>query len=156
MTFFGIFFTTGRITNQDWQETTKIVYSHSDASVAPDYYRSYTLTVTKDSIRIYIGNYSGKLLTESRPYSEQDFQVFVSKLKKAGIKKVKEVRSTATGCDTESLVLYKGDSIYFSAYRQCDGGDMELTDHISLERIISKLAPELVGKVEKTRRHLNI
>ena len=153
---FGIFFTDGRITDQDWQETTKIVYSHSDASVAPDYYRSYTLTVSKDSISIVVRGYGRALLTESRPYTEQDFQSFVSKLKKAGIKKVKDVRSVATGCDTENLALYKGDDKYFSAHKTCDGGNMKLADRASLELIISKLAPELVGKVEKTRRHLDI
>lgn len=153
---FGIFFTNGRITDQDWQETTKIVYSHSDASVAPDYYRSYTLTVSKDSIGIVVRDYSRTLLTEIQPYTEQDFQSFVSKLKKAGIKKVKEVMSAATGCDTEKLALYKGDNNYFSAYKTCDGGDMKLADRVSLEHIISKQAPELVGKVEQTRRHLDI
>ena len=153
---FGIFFTGGKITDQDWQETTKIVYTHSDATVAPDYYRSYTLTVSKDSIGIVVRDYSRTLLSESHPYTEQEFQSFVGKLKKAGIKKVKEVRSFATGCDTEKLALYKGDDEYFSAYKTCDGGDMKLADRGSLGLIISRQASELVGKVDKTRRHLDL
>ena len=43
---------------------TKIVYSYGDSSVPPKYHRSYTITATKDGIRIVVDSY-GNILADT-------------------------------------------------------------------------------------------
>lgn len=139
------------VSDRDWSQVTKIVYRHSDASVAPDYYRTYTVTVTKDEVEVSVRNYSETLLTQTYPMTIEGFRTFVSKLRAAGVKKVKEKESFATGCSVMSLSLYKGDNEFFSAYKNCDGGNLKI-ERGNLHNLVTRYAvPGLDDLVEKTR-----
>ena len=135
----------------DWQQVSKVVYRHSDPSIAPDYYRSYTLTVTANSIDLQVNNYSETLLSKSFTLSEENFRSFVDKLSQLGIKKVKEVESTATRGSTLSLSLYHGDNEFFNAYSTHGGGNLYLPHPIQLQSLVDELLPSLQDMVEQTR-----
>ena len=135
----------------DWQQVSKVVYRHSDPSVAPDYYRSYTLTVTANSIALQVNNYSDTLLSKSFPISKESFHSFIEKLSQLGIKKVKEVESISTGGSTQSLCLYHGDDEFFNAYRTHDGGNLSLPHPLELQSLIDELLPSIHDLVEQTR-----
>ena len=114
------------ISDKDWQQVTKIVYRHSDGSIAPECYRSFTVTVTADSIGVTIRNYSKILAQKSYPNTRQAYNAFVVKLKDMGISKGKETEDLSTGGDSESLSLYKGDDKFFDAYKSGRGGNLRL------------------------------
>ena len=135
----------------DWQQVSKVVYRHSDPSIAPDYYRSYTLTVTANSIDLVVNNYSETLLSKSFTISEENFRSFVDKLSQLGIKKVKEVKSISTGSSTMSLSLYHGDDEFFDAYSTHGGGNLSLPHPVQLQSLIDELLPSLHDLVEQTR-----
>ena len=135
---FGIFFTNGRITDQDWLQVTKIVYRHSDGSIAPQYYRSFTMTVTADSIEVTIRNYSRTLAEKHYPNTEQNYKALVAKLKDAGISKGREIEDISTGGDSQSLSLYKGDDEFFKAYKSGKGGNLKLKNN-NLEQLFKEL-----------------
>ena len=114
------------VTDRDWQQVTRIVYHHSDGTIAPECYRSFTVTVTADSIEVTIRNYSKVLAKKSYPNTQQDYKAFVAKLKNMGISKGKDVEDLSTGGDSESLSLYKGDERFFDAHKSGRGGNLRL------------------------------
>ena len=141
-----------KVTGKDWVQVTKVVYCHHDASVAPDYYRSYKVTVTESNIEVAVSNYSETLLTKQFPMTAADFKRFVGKLQDTGVKKVKEKVSAATGCTSESLELYKGSAPFFSGYKTCGGGNLKLARG-RLSTLIEECVPGLEELVEQTRGH---
>lgn len=138
------------VSSKEWRQVTKVVYRHNDASVAPDCYRSYTVTVTKDQIEVIIRNYDETLLTKQYPQTAEGFRDFVGKLQAAGVKKVKERVSAATGCTFERLELSKGNQVFFSAYKECNDGNLKL-ERGSLRALFSKLVPDLEALIRQTR-----
>ena len=107
----------------DWEETTRIEYRFGDASVAPDYHRSYTITITDSTRTIAIDSYGDILLTRQYPNTPSDFQAFKEKLSGKGIKTHKEKDSGGcSGGTSESLRLYKDDVKILDAYvYHCSG-----------------------------------
>ncbi len=145
-------FNTQKVSDEDWQATTEIVYQHSDPSVSPDYYRKYTLSVTATEAVLTIGDYSKELSKKRYRMTAKTFKAFVERLKGMGIRRVKEKESFATGCDYESLSLLKGDSRYFHAYATCDAGNLKVESG-SLEKAIATLIPNLEKAIEQTRKN---
>jgi hypothetical protein len=54
--------------------TTSVVYAFYDASVAPDYHRSYTVTVTADSARVVVDSYGDVLFDVTEPIDDALWQ----------------------------------------------------------------------------------
>ena len=106
----------------EWEETTKIEYRYGDSSVAPDYHRSYVITITDSTKIIAIDSYGDVLLTKQYPNTPSDFQAFKEELSKKGIKKLKKKDSACSGGTSETLRQYKGDDVIFDAYvYHCSG-----------------------------------
>lgn len=126
------------ITEEDWLQVTKIVYRHSDGSIAPEYYRSYTVTVTADSIEVTIRDYSRTLAEKRYPNTEQNYKELVAKLKDFGISKRRDVEDISAGGDSEALSLYKGDDEFFEAYKSGRGGNLKLKKY-NLEQLFKGL-----------------
>jgi len=143
-------FNTQKVSDKDWQATTEIVYHYSDPTVAPDYYRKYTLTITATEAVLTIGDYSKELCTKRFPMTAETFTTFVDQLKGMGVKRGKEKKSMATGCTYESLTLLKGDNRYFHAYATCGAGNLKV-ERGSLERAMTTVVPNLEEVIEQTR-----
>lgn len=106
----------------NWEETTRIEYRYGDSSVAPDYHRSYVITITDSTKTIAIDSYGDVLLTRQYSNTPSDFQAFKEELSKKGIKKHKKKDSACSGGTSETLRLYKGDDLIFDAYvYHCSG-----------------------------------
>ena len=124
---FGVFSSCATtVKDKDWQQTSKVVYRHSTPTIAPEYYRSFSITITEEAAVVDIRNYSSSLLTKRVPLTTGQFKAFVNKLQQMGVTKVKKVDSAAAGGESESLSLYKGDNEYFSAYRSSGSGNLKL------------------------------
>lgn len=107
----------------DWEETTRIEYRYGDSSVAPDYHRSYVITITDSTKTIAIDSYGNVLLTRQYSNTPSDFQTFKEELSRKGIKTHKKKDSGGcSGGTSETLRLYKGDEKFFDAYvYHCSG-----------------------------------
>ena len=107
----------------DWEEATMVEYRYGDSSVAPDYHRSYVITITDSTKAIAIDSYGDVLLTKQYPNSPSDFQVLKDELSEKGIKTHKEKDSDGcSGGTSETLRLYKADVRCFDAYvYHCSG-----------------------------------
>ncbi|MBP5338672.1 MAG: hypothetical protein J6Z14_05125 [Prevotella sp.] len=111
------------LTAADWEKTTKIEYRYGDSSVAPDYHRSYLITITDSMKTMVIDSYGDVLLSKQYSNTPTDFQIFKEELSKKGIKKHDETDSGGCcGGTTETLRLYSADAIVFDAYvYHCSG-----------------------------------
>jgi hypothetical protein len=126
------------------EDVTRIVYRFGDASVPPEYHRSYTITVTKDKAEAAVDCYGDVLTRESVSISEAVFQKALDKVSESGIRAVEDPREESGGCTggtTEVLRLYKDDKEFFSARVYHCGGK----DYGTLRGDTEKPAPFLRG-----------
>ena len=137
------------VSEKDWEKTTKIVFRHADAAIAPHLFRCYSLTVTAEKVVVEVRDYDKTLLTKRYPYTAKDYQIVIQHLKMMEVWKVKE-RGSMAGGDSESLSLYKGEEEYFSAYASHGEGTLRLRNG-DLETIIHKIVPKIDEMVEQTR-----
>jgi len=107
------------ISDQVWEQTDKVVYAFYDASVAPEYHRSFSLSATKDTATIAVYTYGETLLEEKYAVTEEQFKQAIDDLREMGIKS-KKADEDAAPCDggtSESLKLYAGDQLLFNGFQ---------------------------------------
>ena len=134
------------VTPDMMNEVTKVEYRFGDRSVAPDYHRSYTITITDTEKAIAIESYGDVLLTKQYTNTLADFQAFKAELSTKGITKHKEKDSGGcSGGTTETLRLYKGDEMLFDAYvYHCSGESGTLSLPAGTADLIRSQIPESV------------
>lgn len=114
----------GTVSSADWEQTTKMEYRFGDASVAPQYHRSYTISISNSKKTITIDSYGDVLLQRQYDNTAEEYQKFREAVAEKGISKHEETEvSGCTGGKTEYVRLYKGDEMYFDAYVYHCGGD---------------------------------
>ena len=128
----------------DWSHATKVEYRYGDASVAPDYHRSYTIAITDSSKVITIDSYGDILLKRQYPNTPTDFQAFKDLLSKQGITTHKETDSGGCcGGTTEYIRLYQEDAKIFDAYvYHCSGNYGNLSLPAGTADLFSEQIPE--------------
>lgn len=92
---------------------TKIEYSFKDASVPPQYHRSYKITITGDRLHLIVDSYGDILVDRITNIPEQIIDDLVKYIKQYRIEERyhKSVMSTITGTTSKSLILYSGKDI---------------------------------------------
>lgn len=143
----------------DWEETTRIEYRFGDSSVAPDYHRSYVISITDSTKTITIDSYGHVLLTKQYPNTPSDFQAFREELSKKGIKKHKKKDSACSGGTSETIRLYKGEEKVFDAYvYHCSGksGTLFLPDGTAdfIRNQIPESVDSLIDSTKNNRQRL--
>ena len=151
--------TTDNVTSDqsfDWDATTRIEYRYGDSSVAPDYHRSYTISITESQKSIVIDSYGNVVLKKEYPNTPAEFQAFKEELSKKGIKKRRKKKDDpCDGGTTETIRLYKEDVKYFDAYvYHCDGenGTLFLTRETTLF-ICNQIPEDLDSLINSTMRN---
>lgn len=103
----------------------KLVYHFGDASLPPQYHRSYTVTVTASTLHIIMDSYGDKIGEKSFELKSGDFKGLMDAFTKAGIKNcdMKE-EPGCTGGTSESVTLFNKDAKTFdgSVYH-CGGSN---------------------------------
>ena len=94
-----------KVSDEDWQKTTKIVYAHSDGTIVPELFRSYTITVTATEVVVEICDYDKRLLAKCYSNSAKNFKAVINNQKMG----VGRKEGSMAGGASESLSLYKGD-----------------------------------------------
>lgn len=125
----------------------KITQIHSDATVAPRYYRGYSITVTEDNLHLAINSYGDTLLTKDFSFSEKKWTALKASLE--SIEKANEIdrADIPTDGSSERLIFYKNNKEIFKGekfggVKNYKGGDISLV----------YLVPELDALIESTRQ----
>jgi hypothetical protein len=126
---------------------TKIVYHFEDASVPPQYHRSYTITVTPDSVKIVVNSYGEILADRGYKTSNDQFLEVVQSLVMNDIRRQPLGENKGcTGGTGEGLSYWDETGEIFSAsVYHCGGRDSgDLAGNIkSFSEDLSTLIPEL-------------
>ena len=104
----GIDKTRSSETKTQFTAATKIIYHFGDASVAPQWHRSYSITVTRSEAQLVIDSY-GKIIDQAtRDIAATDFEKLIETIRDANISKVTATSDSSgcTGGTSESLTIY--------------------------------------------------
>lgn len=137
----------------DKMKITKINYRFGDSSVPPQYHRSYTVVLTKDTLHIKVDSYGSIISDTTYSIKQEQFDSIVSGIEKYNIKECKAVENTGcSGGTTKSLLYYSGDEKVFSGYNYFCGGEVfgTMSGEINLfASEIKKLIPNLTSLLKK-------
>jgi len=103
----------------------KIVYRFIDASVPPQYHRSYTITVTPTRVNVVVDSYGNVLADKTHDTSEDQFKVLLNSFQKNKIKNCKpDEGDGCTGGTGEKISLHDGkQEVFTGQIYHCGGKD---------------------------------
>lgn len=126
----------------------KIVYVFREASLPPQYYRNYTITLGRGAGNIKIYDYANELLKKEFEVGEKkwaEFQAMAKDLKGESI----TIAKGATGTKTYAIELYDGDKKTYSFVWDSMSSIDEV--NINLQKLLIASVGEDVRKmIEKT------
>lgn len=99
-----------------YPDTDKIVFYFNGSSVPPPYHRSYETHITEHSISLKITCYNDVLYEGKFPFNKSRYDNLLNVIRNLNIKSIPEKSSGATGGETLTLALHKGNEEYFSCY----------------------------------------
>jgi len=117
------------------KSTQKILYQFGDASVPFKFHRSYSITITMDTLKIVVDSYGEILHEKSFPFTLDDFNKIKLAIKKSKIGNVDHGEDDGcTGGTTESLTLYgRNEELFSGTVYHCGGNDYgDLSGDINL------------------------
>ena len=99
-----------------YPDTDKIDFFFSESSVPPPYHRSYETHITEHSISLRITCYGDVLYEGNFPCNKSSYDNLLNVICDLNIKSIPEKTSGATGGETLTLALHKGNEEYYSCY----------------------------------------
>lgn len=131
-----------------------LLYRYQDASVPPQYHRSYTIRVTPRQVYYAIDSYGKIIQEDSLVITRAAYDFFATALNDLHIKKGKEViQEGCTGGTTDRLDLYAGSTKEVKGYiYYCGGkkyGDLAGDVNAAAE-LFERLIPDLNTRIEAT------
>ena len=126
---------------------TEIAYHFADASVPPDYHRSYGITVTASEVRIVVDSYGEILADETFAVTAERFDELRGSLSRRRIMNC--VLTEDEGCTggTSEKISYRDDQrqLFSGTVHHCGGKDTgDLCGEISaFAEDVKKLVPDL-------------
>lgn len=102
---------------------TKIIYRFRDASVPPQYHRSYTISVIPSEATVVVSSYSKRLNECTIELSPDEFQLVLDILEKSQITQEPEIEDAkrTIGGKTEYLQLFDNETEILSGNTHCSG-----------------------------------
>lgn len=129
---------------------TKIVYHFKDASVPPQYHRSYTITITRQIVHIIVDSYGDIVADATTDIPEQIMDDLVKFIEIYQIKKKdrKRDKMECTGGISKSLTVYSASNILLDGTVYQCGGRIEGSisgDIDSFTKKIEGLVPDFIN-----------
>lgn len=133
-----------------------LIYSYRDASVPPQFHRSYTIKVTAGRVYLSIDVYSKIISEDSLVLTRAAYDSFATAINDLHIKNGKEVmQEGCAGGTSDKLYLYAGSSKEVKGYiYYCGGkkyGDLE-GDVTAAANLFKALIPDLSKRIDATRK----
>jgi hypothetical protein len=139
------------------QNNDKLVFTCGGPSVAPQYYRSYMISVTAGQVYYAISDYSQVLSKDSMALTKAAYESFTTAID--GLHLKNQVAVTGGGCTgghLERLDLYPGSSKEVKGQTYFCGGqkysDLE-GDVVTAAKLFNALVPDLDKKIDATRKN---
>lgn len=99
-----------------YPDTNEIDFNFNGSSVPPPYHRSYETHITEHSISLKITCYDDVLYEGKFPFNKSRYENLLNVIRNLNLKSIPEKNSGATGGETLTLALHKGNKEYFSCY----------------------------------------
>lgn len=101
--------------------TTEVVLAFTDSSVAPEYHRSYTLTVSAKGVHVVVDSYGDVLHDVTEDVPEEQWDAFVADLpdRLDALPEPQADDGCAGGTGTELTVTEGGDEVYAGEDHSC-------------------------------------
>ena len=102
-----------------------ITYRFQDASVPPEFHRSYTITVSKDRLKITVDSYGDILAEEEYRISKNQFEGLIASLKENHIKHAELGDDDGCTGGTSETISYSNlfEEIFSGTVYHCGGKD---------------------------------
>lgn len=131
----------------DITEVKQIIYRFIDASVPPQYHRSYSITVSADTAHIVVDSYGKVLAEKDYKISSTQFNNLLTSFKSNNIRNCKLNKGDGcTGGTSEKITLHDSKKEVFSGYVYHCGGDdygNMCGDISAFATEVKKLVPDL-------------
>jgi hypothetical protein len=103
----------------------EITYRFQDASVPPEYHRSYTITIDKGRLKITVDRYGDILAEEEYRIEKNQFEGLIASLKKNKIKRTKLGDDDECTGGTSETISYSNlsEKIFSGTVYHCGGKD---------------------------------
>jgi hypothetical protein len=133
-----------------------LMYRFGDASLPPEYHRSYTINVTPGMVFLSIEVYGDILASDSAALSTDSYKAFAKSISDLQIKnKVANENEGCVGGTSDTFDLYPGTSKQVSGHiYHCGGahyGDLD-GDVSKAAGLFNALIPDLQNKIDATKR----
>ena len=135
-------------------EVDTVVYHFRDATVAPQYHRSVTITATPSSILRVVDSYGDEIERQERPLSRDEFQSLVDAFAAARLRENEQERAElpCVGGTGESLtVSNQGVQLFSGSVEHC-GGDRRRDFTGDLQRVVAALTSSVASQGETDAR----
>ncbi len=108
--------------NLDPKQVTEVIYSFQDASVPPEYHRSYSITINKNQAAIEVDSYGDILAKDEFQFSEGQFEDLISTINEAQLKECESNNEAqCTGSTGELISIKEGEKeVYHQYLDHCD------------------------------------
>ncbi|MCF7974358.1 MAG: hypothetical protein K9N55_11125 [Phycisphaerae bacterium] len=126
---------------------TKIVYSFKDASVPPQYHRSYTITLTRDQSHILVDSYGDILVDQTKEIPESIIDDLAKYIETCQIKEkhLKSDTTICTGGTSKSLTVYSDRTVLLKGTVYQRGGRLEGNLKGDIDSFVTKLEGLIPG-----------
>ncbi len=108
-------------------EVTRVCYTYSDASVAPEYHRSFDVTVTPETAKMVVYSYGDTLAEKQVIISSAEFEQVIKSLNDAQLVPVSYgFDEICEGGTAEYVTVYVNDAniLYKGEFNHCGGGEI--------------------------------
>lgn len=134
----------------------RLIYRYEDASLPPEFHRSYTINVMNEKIHISIDSYHKVLGKKSLPITKTKYQSFVAAILGLNIKVREEVKSNGcTGGTSDKLDIYIGKDYEVKGYIYHCGnenfGNLEGNVGKAVE-LFKALIPNLKNRINDSKK----
>jgi hypothetical protein len=131
----------------DVNKVSSIQYSFHDSSVAPEYHRSYDITVTPADVHVIVDSYGDKLADETYEVAAEQFNELIEIINAAElISGSLESEPGCTGGTSETLIINEvSQQVYKASIDNCGGTTIptEMGDFKNVINTINSLIPNL-------------
>ena len=132
---------------------TKLVYLYDDASVPPEYHRSYSITIESSQINVVVDSYGDILKDTVFPFDAKQFEKLAEVYQEAKLHYCETVKESdgCTGGNGEQIHSYSKESKLFSAsVYHCGGIDYGnlCGNYESVKVKVHELVPNLKDLLE--------
>jgi len=132
----------------------KIDYHFQDASIPPQYHRSYTISASDGKIHIVVDSYGDIVNEASYDISEQQMNALVDALEKYHIeqKSFDPEKSKCIGGTSKAIKVYSANTLIIDGIAYACGGkvDGSLSGDIdSFARILESMIPDFTNLLQK-------